>query len=260
VGTRQVAEIDLRKAVAEALQVSLADLEKSLSEDGDERERRLTAAILRQRERVANTPALAGGDFEDFVEQLLRNLTPDDVVDRTSRTAGTEGDAGDICVESSDGIRVVVECKRGYADGISNTKMKAELSRARTNRQADAGILVVDGSRSLGGHRLRKLSDVDYAVVIELDDAEDGLSLRCALSLVMSAVSVGRGGKTDVAALAQHAKALQQAVRQHDELLTTFNDLAGNVSQGKRLVEDSRLLVQAAAVRLGELSRKPIPS
>jgi hypothetical protein len=260
IGTRQVAEIDLKKAVAEALQVSLAELEKTLKVEDDERERRLTAAILRQREKVANTPAIAGGDFEDFVEQLLRNLAPDDVVDRTSRTQGTEGDAGDICVELSDGIRVVVECKRGYADGISNTKMKAELNRAKTNRQAEAGILVVDGARSLGGQRLRKLSEVDYVVVIELDDAEDGLPLRCALSLVTSAVSVGRGGKTDVAALAQHAKALQQAVRQHDELLTTFNDLAGNVSQGKRLVEDARLLVQAAAVRLAELSRKSVPN
>jgi hypothetical protein len=255
VGTRQVAEIDLKKAVAEALQVSISDLEKALNSDADERERRLTAAIVRQREKLILTPALAGGDFEDFVEQLLRTMIPEDVVDRTSRTAGVDGDAGDISVESSGGVRVVIECKRGYPDGMSNARMNAELSRAKTNRQAEAGILVLDSVSSLGGHRFRKLSDVTYAVVVGMDEEEDGLSLMCALSLVKSAVSVGRGGKTDMAALAQHANALQQAVRQHDELLTTFNELSGGVSHGKRLVEDARHAVQAAALRLAELSK-----
>src|SRR2546428_2232207 len=55
VGTRQVAEIDLKKAVAEALEVSISDLEKTLNSDADERERRLTAAIVRQREKIILT-------------------------------------------------------------------------------------------------------------------------------------------------------------------------------------------------------------
>jgi hypothetical protein len=253
VGTRQVAEIDLKKVVAEALDASIPDLEDALNKEADERERRLKEAILRQRDKAILTPALAGSDFEDIVEEVLRSMNPDDVVDRTSRAPGVAGDAGDICVESSEGVRLVIECKRGYADGMSNAKMNAELSRAKTNRQAEAGILVLDTAASLGGHRFRKLSDVDYAVVVGTDENEDFLALTCALSLVKTAVSVGRGGKTDMAALAQHAKALQRAVGQHDELLTTFSELASGVSQGRRLVEDSRHAVYAAAIRLTEL-------
>ena len=253
VGTRQVAEIDLEKAVAEALHNPLGELQAALTTDAEDRERRLTDAILRQREKFINTPAIAGGEYEDFVEELLRRIAISDVVDRTSRTKGTEGDAGDICVDS-DGTRIVVECKRGYADGMSNSRMNAELARARANRQADAGVLAIDSAIALGGHRLRKLSDINYAVVVTPDGSEDGLALQSALLLVKAAVQTRRGGKADGAALVQHANALHEAVQRLDELLVIFNDMSSDVDRGRRLVEDSRQLVQAAARRLDELT------
>ncbi len=258
VGTRQVAEIDLEKAVTEALHNPLVELETSLTTDADERERRLTDAILRQREKFINTPALAGGEYEDFVEALLRRIAMSDVVDRTSRTKGTQGDVGDICVDS-DGTLIVVECKRGYADGMSNSRMNAELARAKANRQADAGILAIDSALALGGHRLRKLSDINYAVVVTPDDSEDGLALQSALLLVKAAVQARRGGKADGAALLQHANALHDAVQRLDDLLAIFNDMSSDVDRGRRLVEDSRQLVQAAARRLDELTHKRSP-
>lgn len=255
IGTRQAAAIDVRTTVADALQEPLEELIKSITHDANDRERRILEAIVRKREKALSTPALAGGEFEDVVEQLLRTLSLDDVVDRTSRSAGVDGDAGDICVDSPDGIRVVFECKRGYESGMSRGRMLSELGKAKANRQANAGVIVLDTLGALGGRRLRRLSPVDYAVVVGREEGEDGLGLQCALLLSRSNVAVGRREDAESAVLAQHAEELHAALEQHDKVLTLFNNINDEIAKGRGLVEDARRVVRNAALRLAAIAQ-----
>jgi hypothetical protein len=254
VGTRQVGEIDLKSTVAAALEEPLDELTKSITDDASERERRVLAEIIKRREKIINVPSLAGGEFEDIVEQLLQRVALDHVIERTSRTAGIDGDAGDICVDSPDGIRVVFECKRGYEGGLSQAKILSELEKVKSNRQAAAGVIVLDTPKALGGRRLWRLSPLDYAAVVTREEDEDGLALYCALLLARSSAAVRRTKGAEAAELSQHAEALEVAVRQHDELLTLLNHINDDVRKGHLLVEDSRRAVRDAASRLATFS------
>jgi hypothetical protein len=228
----------------------LRGLGKTIDEAAAERQARIIETITKQRERMINVPALAGGDFEDVVQQLLEDLALDHVVRRTSRTPGVAGDAGDLCVDTPEGITVVVECKRGYEAGMSQPKMVAELEKAKANRQAVAGVLVLDNPRPLGGRRLSRLSAVDYATVVTADETEDGLGLYCALLLAKVNAAVRRSPASAIAEVAQHAEALETAVRKHDELLTLLNKMKDDAGRGVLLVQDSRHAVHDAASRL----------
>jgi hypothetical protein len=255
IGTRQVGELDLKDTVAAALVEPLGELAKSIKEDASEHERRVVEQVIKRREKILNVPALAGGEFEDIVEELLQRVALDDVIERTSRVTGVSGEAGDICVDSSDGIRIVFECKRGYESGYSQAKMLSELEKVKANRQAAAGVLVLDTPKAMGGRRLWRLSPLDYAAVVSREEEEDGLALYCALLLSRSSAALRRTNGAEAAELFQHAEALEMAVRQHDDLLTLFNHIQDEARTGLRLVEDSRRSVSDAASRLRTSSR-----
>jgi len=137
--------------------------------------------------------------------------------------------------------------------------MLSELEKVKANRQAAAGVLVLDTPRAMGGRRLWCLSPLDYAAVVSREEEEDGLALYCALLLSRSSAAVRRTSGAEAAELFQHAEALEVAVRQHDDLLTLFNHIQDETKTGLRLVEDSRRSVSNVASRLMASSRSRTP-
>jgi hypothetical protein len=255
IGTVQATTLNVKAEVTDALHVPLDELLKALQEDGQAREQRLREAILRKQEKAARTPAIAGAALEDFVEALLSPLRLEATIERTSRVAGVEGDVGDICVDFPDGVRIALECKRGYDAGMSSARMREELKRARSNRQAQGGVLVLTTPQLLAGRRLLRLSDRDYVAVVSTEEGEDGLALHCALLLAHTHAAAGTRDGTDVAALTQQADALETAVQHHDDLLGVVNHIGADVDRARRLVEDARRAVQEAAGRLRQMTR-----
>src|SRR5690349_4376442 len=89
---------------------------------------------------VAVTDHMSGPDFERYVARLLR-----DSGCRGVRVSGGAGDMGaDVTARTSDGRRLVVQCKR-YTGNLSSPDVQRFAGTARDIHGADVALLVTTG-------------------------------------------------------------------------------------------------------------------
>ena len=236
---------------------------------------RSTATIVEQvaaRHALVTRSALSGRPFEDALEERLVHLVRPlgDTVTRCGDTLGqTRRKNGDLLITiDPDVVRghdlhIVVEAKR-RAEGthpFSSSEMRNSLTAARRNRDAQAGLFVVETAGLLPlGLGFQELSSTEIALAYEPDGDDLALAvgirlLRCGLvadAFADAGEELDRDAARSVIADVRQSLSRLQTVRgQHQAAINSINkasqaanELADEVLAGLRHLDE--LLIGAS--------------
>lgn len=216
-------------------------------------------AEQRGRESEAERGTAKGFDFEDVVEERLRQAARHlgAVVERTSRQKGDLGGealVGDYLVTLPGGARVVVEAKNVRSIGLTGSDgILIELDRAMANRGAEAAICISAqdafpqevGPFAVYGSRL-----------LVVDDGE-GTMVWVALRWAMAAASAAgqRGVEIDQTVVADRLQRIRQLGTTFTSAKRSLTDISGSVDKVRGTLESLRSeligLVDELAAELG---------
>lgn len=219
--------------------------------------------VIAEREALRTKSNRRGGSFEAVLSNRLPILARGiGRVEHCARTAGDKaGNAGDylITVETAPGaetVGVVVEAK-SRAGRLSVNQIKAELKRARENRDAVAAILVAESAESLpDGTGFGQVSDHDFYVMYD-PNVGDETPLTCALYMakVVALASIVTDSDMDFDLNgAQHeVSVIRGLLEQFSKIETCHSRIDKETTAARSLAADLKVDLLAALRRLDSI-------
>lgn len=229
-------------------------------------ELREAMAIDRGRKEEAERGTAKGFDFEDQVEDALREIARPlgAIVERTSRSAGAlagEAVVGDFVVEIPDLGRVVVEAKNVRSLALTGKdSILGQLDRAMANRDASVGVCVSAQDafpREVGpfgtyGNRL-----------LVVDDGE-GTMLQVAVRWAIDALRsrLDAGSEVDVNLIEERLQRVRMLAQRFSSNRRALTEISSSVDKVRDSLEDMRRdmleLVEDASVELRRPTRAEV--
>jgi hypothetical protein len=258
------------KAAMEHIAVMLKDgeagaLGKAVKQISDELKAATTTItkVIAEREVLRTKSNRRGGCFEDVLSVRLPILTRG--MGRVEHCAQAEGEkagkTGDylLTVETAPGretVRVAIEAKSQKGPFSANA-IRAELKRARANRDAAAGVFVVEDAGTLPDNLgFGQVSGCDFFVAYDPEDGDE-TALTCALymaKVVALSTLVGDGGNdVDINAVQREISVIRGLLEQFSKIELCHSKIDKEVIGARTLAADLKSDILAALRRLDSL-------
>ncbi len=197
------------------------------------------AAAHQARQRAAP----AGFDYQTTVHfevaEILKGTG--DLVEEKGRSPGVTGGAeGDIVVTVDPGLttgftaRVSVEATKSMTK-LTMTSIRNMLMKGKSDRSAQAAILVVRDPKVLGGQRYVEVNGLGVAVVYEPEDPDDFRCLPLTVALKTARAMAVREAKPSAAE--RNDAAIERACQDAKAALDAVETMIGNQTKIVRLAE-----------------------
>ena len=258
------------KAAMEHIAVMLQDGEagaigkavKEITEQLKAATETITKAIV-EREALRTKSNRRGLSFEDALANRLPILVRGmGRIEHCAHAPGEKaGNAGDfrISVETTPGsesVGIAAEAK-SRAGRLSVNQIRAELKRARDNRDCAAAVLIAEAAASLpDGIGFGQVSERDFYVAFDPEDGDETL-LTCTLYMAkvvaLASIAPDAGSDVDLTAALRELSVIRGLLEQFSKIETCHSKIDKEVASARTLSADLKSDIVAALRRLDSI-------